>query len=347
MKYPHKKWDIIYLIENNKITDFISLSKFKYLNEIIIEKYLTKQWDWQWIILNTDIKIDKFVSLELIKKYFNKWNYYELSKNPNLTEEFILKYLHRNWDMEYLIDNNKITDFNAISKFKYINKKIINKYPDKPWDWNWLLWCLYDDIENNNINLDIIEKNIKKINFYYLSYNPNLTKEFILKYPYQNWDTKYILKKFNINLKNKYGIISKCQNKLKDIDIIMSGKIKVDFEFLTKLLFIDQNIINKYPNKPWDWNWLLEKTDNIIEHNNINLDIIEKNILKINFYYLSYNPNLTENFIMKYPNKNWNIEYLIDNNKITDFKAFSRFKNINEKIINKYPDKKWDKLWLL
>ena len=37
-----------------------------------------------------------------------------------------------------------------------------------------------------------------------------------------------------------------------------------------------QKLINKYPDKPWDWGWLSE------------------------------NPNITPEFVEKYPNKPWN-----------------------------------------
>ena len=74
--------------------------------------------------------------------------------------------------MNYLI-NNKITDFKALNKFKYIKHCIIKKYPDKLWDWKWL-------IKNNDINveyyisLNLIEKYKYNWNYYLLSYNKNL-----------------------------------------------------------------------------------------------------------------------------------------------------------------------------
>ena len=54
--------------------------------------------------------------------------------------------------------------------------------------------------------------------------------------------------------------------------------------------------------------------------------------------------NDIKNFILKYPNKNWNIDYIIKNNIITDFKDLNKLKNIIDYIINKYPNNPWK--WL-
>ena len=133
LKYPNKNWNIENLIENNKITNFKALTKFKYIYSYIINKYSYKTWNWDWLIQNTNINVEYYISLNLIKKYPYKWNYWDLSKNPNLTEEFILKYPYQNWNIDYLIKNNKITDFNILTKFKSINEYIIRNYPDKLW----------------------------------------------------------------------------------------------------------------------------------------------------------------------------------------------------------------------
>ena len=382
LKYPYKNWSIRCLIKNNKITDFKALSKFKYINYYIIDDYPNKPWDWVWLIENTDIYVEKYISLNLIEKYPYKWNYWDLSYNPNLTEKFILKYPYKNWNIEYLIDNNKITDFKVLSKFKYINQyiinkypnklwdqkwinenfnytytlnlteefilkhpnknwnikyliknkitdfkslskfkninnNIINKYPNKPWDWDWL-------IQNTNISvekyipLDLIEKYPYKWNYHILSENPNITKEFILKYLNKCWDISMLIKNNKIN----------------------------DFKILCKFNNLSKYNIKKYPDKPWDWEWMILNTDIYIEKY-IPLELIKKYPHRLCYWYLSKNPNLTKEFIMKYSFKNWNIIELIKNNKITDFNALTKFKNINQYIIDKYPDKLWDWDWLI
>ena len=329
---------------------------------------------------------DNRISMNLIKKYPYKWNYWTLSKNPNIIEEFILKYPNKNWDIKYLINNNKITDFIILSKFKKITQGIINRYPNKPWDWEWLIKNTDINVEKY-ISFNLIEKYQYKWNYYLLSKNPNITKEFILKYPYKNWNKLYLIKNNKINNNN---ILNKIKNiiimiqgifylikniKFKfeynngsiklsifqkfteefilknlyfnwDIDYLIKNNKITNFKALSKFKDINQETIDKYPNKQWDWEWLIENTDISVEKY-IQFDLIKKYPYKWNCQNLSKNPNITEDFILKYPYQNWNIKYLIKNDKITDFKALSKFKKINQYIIDEYPNKPWDWEWLI
>ena len=345
LNHPYKYWDIIILIENNKITNFNALSKFKYIDEYIIYSFLNKPWDWEWLLENTDIKLEEYISLNLIEKYSYKLDYFDLSLRSDISEDIILKYPYQNWNIEYLIENNKITDFNALTKFKNINQEIIDKYPNKSWDQEWLFknkvkkYNLFEDIEyliklkninqewiieNTNIriekyiSIEIIKKYLYKWDYWELSKNPNLTEEVILKYPYQNWNINYLIK----------------NNKI------------TNFNALSKFKYIDEDIIDNYPNKLWNWKWILQNTDISIEIY-MPLYLIKKYLYKLDFSRLSYNSNLTEKYILKYPYQNWDIKYLIENNKITNFNALSKFKNINQDIVCKYLNKQWDWEWMI
>ena len=58
-----------------------------------------------------------------------------------------------------------------------ITIEIIEKYPDKPWNWNWMS-C------NSNITMEFIEKySDKPWDWDWISSNPNITIEIIEKYP--------------------------------------------------------------------------------------------------------------------------------------------------------------------
>ena len=268
-----------------------------YINDNYLENY------YIWIIENTNINVEKNIPLNLIEKYPYKWNYYKLSKNPNLTEEFILKYPYKKWDIWYLIENDKITNFNALTKFKNIDQYIIRKYPNKPWDWKWI---------NKGIGFDY-SYSAFIVAFGNLGYDLNLTEEYILKYPYQNWDIIYL---------------------------IDNNKI-TNFKALSKFKCMNYFVIKKYPNKLWDWEWLIENT-NIHVEKYISLDIIEKYSYKWDYWELSKNPNIIEKFILKYPYQYWDIEYLIGNNKITDFKMLNiMLINQNIKCLNKLWNKKF------
>ena len=280
-------------------------NNFFYMNYLkkFTLKHLTKLKEIDYISLIKDtniiIEYDKNITINLIEKYSYKWDYWILSKNPNLTEEFILKYPYQNWDIEYLIKNNKVTDFDALSKFSNINKIIIDKYQDKPWNLRWII--ANADIDENICNIfDEIRYIVTE-------------EEFILKHLNQYWNIEYLIE----------------------------SEIITDFKELSKYKYLNQYIISNYPNKPWDWEWIIENTDIKIEKT-ISMHLIKKYKYKWDYWKLSKNPNLKEKFILKFPYKNWDIEYLIKNNKITDFDALSKFVNINQNIIDKYPNKQWN-----
>ena len=89
----------------------------------------------------------------LLEKYSKKpWDWYWISKNPNITMEFIEKYPNKPWN------------WRAISMNPAITMEIIKKYPNKPWSWS----CMS---KNPNITLEIIKKYIDKISFERLSQN--------------------------------------------------------------------------------------------------------------------------------------------------------------------------------
>ena len=89
-----------------------------------------------------------------IKKHFDKpWNFYYLSKNPNIT-----------WD---IVEANpdKLWNWYGLSKNPNITWDIVEANLDKDWNWNWLS-C------NPNITWDIVEANPDKDwNWFRISYN--------------------------------------------------------------------------------------------------------------------------------------------------------------------------------
>ena len=132
---------------------------------------------------------------------------------------------------------------------------MIEKYPDKPWDWIWISY-------NPNITMEFVEKYPDKPwNWYRLSQNPNITMEIIE----------------NIQINHGIGIgfhviqISPWRL-LKNIQI--NHGIGMDFHIIQISLWkslkniqinhgigmnchrnpnITMDIIEKYPNKPWNW----------------------------------------------------------------------------------------------
>ena len=111
-----------------------------------------------------------------------------------------------------------------------------------------------------------------------------------------------------------------------------------------------QYLLEKYPNKRWDW---LSISDNT----NITMKIIEKYPDKPwewGMWGISQNPNLTMEFIEKYPNKPWKWGYIPMNPNITmEFiekntdKIYFRWLSSNSFTLENKRLKKKEAYWLL
>ena len=83
--------------------------------------------------------------------------------------------------------------------------EMIEKHPEKPWDWKWIS-------RNPNITMEFIEKHLEKPwNWGWISENPNITMEMIEKHPDKPWKWTCISKNPNITME----IIEKNINKIK------------------------------------------------------------------------------------------------------------------------------------
>jgi hypothetical protein len=83
-------------------------------------------------------------------------------------------------------------------------------------------------------------------------------------------------------------------------------------------------MIEKYPNKPWDWFW--------ISYNpNITMKFIENHPDKPwDWEFISYNPKVTMEIIENHPDKPWVWSYISEN------------PNLTMEMIEKHPEKPWD-----
>jgi hypothetical protein len=205
---------------------------------------------------------------------------------------------------------------------KYILAYLLEKYPNKNWNWIYLAY-------NPNITLDLIEKyphkhwlfNEKGISS---EFNKNFTIKWIEKYPKKDWCWGKFGISSNPNLSIKW--IEKYPNKpwlfgqngiSNNLNIFKSISQTIEFieKYQNKPLFWGYNgisksspfileLIEKYPNKPWFWG----------------------------YGGISSNPNLTIEWIEKYPNKSW----------FWGDKGISSNPALTIEILEKYSDKEWD-----
>ena len=133
---------------------------------------------------------------------------------------------------------------------KTTKKRLINleKYIQKKWDeyfWNFLM--KYEDkldwgrvSSNPNITMEFIEKYPEKPwDWDFISRNPNLTMAMIAKYPYKPWNWNHISLNKNITME----IIENNPDKSWNWNYGISYNPNLTME-----------IIDKYSDKPWDWN---------------------------------------------------------------------------------------------
>lgn len=190
---------------------------------------------------------------------------------------------------------NKV-NWDEISCNKNISVNFIEKYLDKIHKYNIL--------SNKNVQIEHIEKwflNEFKNDLYEISYNPNLTKDFIQEEYDEDLFSYYYLYKFLELNKNEF-----CKNYRK----ITHWKIFFrDFKYMCDLYEL---IYNKESWGPW----LAAKGlwEEIGNNPNITPKFIEDYSSEINWSKIKWNLNMTKEFINKYANKfNWN-HFVVDTN---------------------------------
>ena len=240
-------------------------------------------------------------------------DFYSLSKNESITENFIMKYPEFKWVYYEILRYPKLSQ-NFILK----NKDFFENYK------SYIL-------SNGNITINFLKNilgyKIEMGSWVYLSSNPSLTSEdldnyitkfnfqLLLKNPCINMDFVY---KHYENIKKNNLFYELYENPSFDISLVGTEKFPlIDFNELNSLLsnpnltidivnkFIDnfnngnfgddnfsylsdninldlKKLINKFPKKDWDW-------DMISKNKNLTIDFVRKFKKKLNFNILSEN----------------------------------------------------------
>lgn len=222
-------------------------------------------------------------------------------KNTNTLQELLLTFPDQDWCW-WNISCNPNIDIQFVKKNLHF-----------PWDWTGLS-------QNTNITENDINKNIRlpwDWGTYGISKNLNISSDFVLKNLNKPWDWNIINERTCENVLGQIYNYSRCligsDNYEEDTDVISEideNEIlqnfdkfdNIDWSEASRSRYVSQEFIEKCLTFPWDWDW----------------------------YGLSRNPNIQEDFIKKYINKNWNWEMLSKNTNI-------RFDFIFENL-----DKSWN-----
>jgi len=126
------------------------------------------------------------------------WDYYWLSRNPNITWEIVQANPHKPWDYYWLSMNPNIT------------WEIVSLHPTRPWNYymlssnpniTWEIIC--NDLSSNDISLHPV----KLCHYSWLSCNPNLTWKII----YENMDKPWKFELLSTNPMNRQPAATKIQ----------------------------------------------------------------------------------------------------------------------------------------
>lgn len=138
----------------------------------------------------------ELLTIELIEKYIDEdWDFYLLGLHPGITSEFIEKYIDKEWDFEEISKAGKF-DIDFMIKYNTYGIEARNKRQGRSgygiesyFDW--------DNLSETS-SMEDIEKYIDgpwKWK-YYVSYNLNLTFNFVKNHLDKNWHWKHIIHVF-------------------------------------------------------------------------------------------------------------------------------------------------------
>jgi hypothetical protein len=287
--------DRMMAVDYGELRTYLSVSP--HLTPEFIEEDITNTPEninlWKWIPISSH----KNIPLEFIIKHPEyPWNWHEVSKNPNLTPEFIEQYPDLPWNWSIITSRDIIT------------MEFVEKHPHYEWDW-------YSMSFNSNLTFNVITENPGK-RWYWehiLESNTTIPFENLDEYQeYWNWD-----------------MFSLSGNPALPIEFIIKNRKHLDWRRLTCNSSITMDIVEAYPELPWDPR------------------------------YFKHNPNITPEFIIKHPDYEWDMgmcigkmhhitpEFIISHPEYDLIKYISFCANLTPEFVKEHPECEWDWNYLL
>lgn len=289
-----------------------------------------------WINEEIERRIAQNSLIELLEKYPNEaWDWYEIAINPNITLDYVLA----NWREEFQeffsgnsnlklkdLTNQHFLDWGELSCHPAITVDFIMNNKDKPWDMTRVS-------QNKNITTyDLIKypKLKRRLSHKSLSWNKNMTFQFVLANMDWNWDWAGL----------------SCNLKLTIQDILNHPELPWSKSFLSlNNNFTREDILN-HPEIGWK---NLSKNRNFSREDkinypyldwgfcfNLNLDISLKDVLKNSYYTIDLyrHPGFVPVELLAH-------KKLIKNNCLY---FFNLNPNINSDNISTIPELNWEGL---
>jgi len=259
--------DAISILENNLDQIDWDILCFNPNGMHIVEQNLNK--------INWDVLCESPYSLSILENNFDKINWKILSKNLNPNLKYILFEKLYKYNIKHnILKNSKSHKFN-LDENNYWN--YISRSPDPQ-------------------NIEILEKNLNKINISELSRNPHPTAIKLLKKYLKNRNEWYDMSSYENLHKLQIDWMELCSNPNPEvIDILKDNRSRISWYDLSRnssdaaIDFLEENI------DKIDWNGLCEN------HNPRVVELFEKNINKI------INKNVFNKIFLKVLSRNENI----------------------------------------
>lgn len=307
----------------------------------LFEKYCTKGWDFNQLRKHPNFPVEFFIQ-KSTTQYAGSYGRVGLPyDHPDLTPFLVKKYSEKKWEIGRLVKNknfplsffeNDLDKKSSFSKLfgnmssrKDVTLEFIDKYNEKGWNWMSIA-------QQERISLPFLEKYIDKYNLFEgLSIRKDITPEFVKKYEKEKWNYSSLARNENFPL-------SFFEDKL-DTRFIASG---LGYNSNLTLEFIDKHIELR-----WEWAILDRKfnaTQEFVEENkdmicvwkmlsysdHVDIEFIKKYIKKP-WEWLPLSKNLTLDFILEYPDKNYNLYSIFVPEKVVELK-----KKIKQDMIDNY-----------
>lgn len=228
-----------------------------------LEKINAISWDYN------KLSMDRNLPLNFIQKHKNNLSFHELSKNKNITTEFILENFTENWDWEYIDKFHYDFIFeNRTNLIRIFNKKIkfediilaLQKNPKLDFCWS--------DISARDflVSWETVAKNQRvmlndvsfKIPWDYdaLLENDNITYEIITKNFYYHPTGVWNMRRFSGNKNNSMKIVLSYKRPGQPWDWE-----NWNWNQLSGNLSITLADITSNPSLPWDWEEISKRPD--------------------------------------------------------------------------------------
>jgi len=288
-----------------------------------------------------------------------KWDYFELSRNLNITIQDVLNHRTNLWDWQGLSENPNISlndmfnnpkkpwdfKFSAAKKVKNFKEEVLNHMD--VWNENAYNESAYALSSNPNITMDDIRLGMKERWFRWrydeLSKNPNVTMDFVEETFNSNPNLYgyWYLNELSNNPNITIDFVKKHYKKRGDKVSEFGSREHFNFNSLTNNPAISfQNILDN-PQLPWCKYALAAKkgvdfqfvATHIEEPNNTNRDIIAYHNKRIYESYL-HNDNFTLNDVLNNPTKPWNMELISIHSKITLDDIYDHFDELKWDFYN-------------